>query len=162
MIVKAWGTWELFQRLLSMLRQIGDRHSGRSIANVATRWVLDHSFVGAVIIGTSIASSFILICAFLFFFTLLLLLAPLHFVSCRILSVAFYSILHRLSKMGRRGDIPYLAVVLNTTSNTHFPSPTSNPPYLPDSLRPFSSLLSPPQQPSIAWPCLFSYTNQSL
>lgn len=51
MILKAWGTWELFQQLLATLRAIGDRHKGTSIANVATRWVLDHSFVGAVIIG---------------------------------------------------------------------------------------------------------------
>jgi hypothetical protein len=51
MIVKAWGTWNLFQSLLSVLRIIGDRHGGVSIANVATRWVLDHPFVGAVIIG---------------------------------------------------------------------------------------------------------------
>ena len=50
MIVKAWGSWELFQSLLSVLRSIGDRH-GKSIANIATRWVLDHPFVGAVIIG---------------------------------------------------------------------------------------------------------------
>jgi len=49
--MKAWGTWELFQSLLSVLRIIGDRH-GRTIANIATRWVLDHPFVGAVIIGT--------------------------------------------------------------------------------------------------------------
>lgn len=51
MIVQAWGTWELFQSLLQVLRQIGDRH-GRSISNVAVRWVLDHPFVGAVLVGT--------------------------------------------------------------------------------------------------------------
>ena len=51
MIVKAWGDWPLFQQLLGVLRSIGDRHGGASIANVATRWVLDHPFVGAVIIG---------------------------------------------------------------------------------------------------------------
>lgn len=51
MIVKAWGTWELFQSLLTVLRMIGDQHGGLSIANIATRWVLDHPFVGAVIIG---------------------------------------------------------------------------------------------------------------
>ena len=50
MIVKAWGSWELFQSLLSVLRAIGDEH-GKTIANIATRWVLDHPFVGAVIIG---------------------------------------------------------------------------------------------------------------
>ncbi|KAI0071640.1 Aldo/keto reductase [Panus rudis PR-1116 ss-1] len=52
MILKAWGDWNLFQTLLSTLRSIGDRHGGASIANVATRWVLDHPFVGAVLIGT--------------------------------------------------------------------------------------------------------------
>lgn len=51
MILKAWGDWSLFQKLLVTLRSIGDAHGGVSIANVATRWVLDHPFVGAVIIG---------------------------------------------------------------------------------------------------------------
>jgi len=51
MILKAWGDWALFQSLLAVLRDIGDRHGGLSIANIATRWVLDHPFVGAVIIG---------------------------------------------------------------------------------------------------------------
>ncbi|KAI0665515.1 Aldo/keto reductase [Trametes maxima] len=50
-ILKAWGTWELFQALLRTLRDIADRHAGASIANVAVRWVLEHPFVGAVIIG---------------------------------------------------------------------------------------------------------------
>lgn len=52
MILKAWGDWDLFQSLLRVLRVIGNRHGGLSIANIATRWVLDHSFVGAVIIGS--------------------------------------------------------------------------------------------------------------
>lgn len=51
MILKAWGDWALFQSLLAVLRDIGDRHGGLSIANIATRWVLDHPCVGAVIIG---------------------------------------------------------------------------------------------------------------
>lgn len=51
MILKAWGDWQLFQSLLTVLRDIGNRHGGLSIANIATRWVLDHSFVGAVLIG---------------------------------------------------------------------------------------------------------------
>lgn len=50
-ILSAWGSWSLFQQLLIVLRRIGDCHGGVSIANVATRWVLDHDFVGAVIIG---------------------------------------------------------------------------------------------------------------
>ena len=58
MILKAWGNWALFQSLLAVLRDIGNRHGGLSIANIATRWVLDHTFVGAVIIGTT--QSFVL------------------------------------------------------------------------------------------------------
>ncbi|KAF8325076.1 NADP-dependent oxidoreductase domain-containing protein [Cantharellus anzutake] len=50
-ITDGWGTWDLFQALLTSLRTIADRHGGLSIANVATRWVLDHPFVGAVIVG---------------------------------------------------------------------------------------------------------------
>ncbi|KAJ7719443.1 NADP-dependent oxidoreductase domain-containing protein [Mycena maculata] len=50
-IVKAWGSWSLFQDLLIALRNIGQRHAGASVSNIATRWVLDHPFVGAVIIG---------------------------------------------------------------------------------------------------------------
>ncbi|KAJ7696208.1 Aldo keto reductase [Mycena rosella] len=57
MIVKAWGTWALFQELLSALRGIGDRHGGLSVSNVATRWVLDHPAVGAVIIGARLGCS---------------------------------------------------------------------------------------------------------
>ncbi|KAH6894038.1 aldo/keto reductase [Coprinopsis sp. MPI-PUGE-AT-0042] len=57
MIVKAWGTWDLFQSLLLVLRKIGDRHGGKSIANIATRWVLDHSFVGAVLVGSRLGLS---------------------------------------------------------------------------------------------------------
>ena len=50
-ITRAWGDWALFQQLLAVLRQIGDRHAGVTIANVAVRWVLDHPFVGAVLVG---------------------------------------------------------------------------------------------------------------
>ncbi|KAJ7281051.1 NADP-dependent oxidoreductase domain-containing protein [Mycena rebaudengoi] len=53
MIVKAWGTWTLFQDLLRVLRVIGDRHGGLSVSNIATRWILDHPVVGAVLIGNS-------------------------------------------------------------------------------------------------------------
>jgi len=56
-ILKAWGSWTLFQTLLAVLRDVGDRHGGASIANVATRWVLDHPFVGAVIIGARLGVS---------------------------------------------------------------------------------------------------------
>ncbi|KAF8623321.1 hypothetical protein AX17_007462 [Amanita inopinata Kibby_2008] len=56
-IVNAWGTWELFQSLLHLLREIGDRHGGISISNIATRWVLDHPFVGATLIGARLGVS---------------------------------------------------------------------------------------------------------
>ncbi|KAH9852871.1 Aldo/keto reductase [Lenzites betulinus] len=56
-ILEAWGTWELFQMLLRTLRGIADRHGGVSIANVAVRWVLEHPFVGAVIIGARLGLS---------------------------------------------------------------------------------------------------------
>ncbi|KAI0351111.1 Aldo/keto reductase [Trametes cingulata] len=56
-ILKAWGTWELFQTLLRALRDIADRHQNVSIANVAVRWVLEHPFVGAVIIGARLGLS---------------------------------------------------------------------------------------------------------
>ncbi|KAI6143383.1 NADP-dependent oxidoreductase domain-containing protein [Pisolithus tinctorius] len=55
-VIKVWGSWPLFQSLLAVLRKIGDRHR-RSIANIATRWVLDHPFVGAVIIGVRLGVS---------------------------------------------------------------------------------------------------------
>ncbi|GJJ13970.1 hypothetical protein Clacol_008227 [Clathrus columnatus] len=48
-ILNVWGDWPLFQQLLSTLRSIGDRHDGRSIAVIATRWVLDYPFVAAVL-----------------------------------------------------------------------------------------------------------------
>ncbi|KAI0790644.1 Aldo/keto reductase [Abortiporus biennis] len=57
MILKVWGDWDLFQTLLSTLRNIGDQHDGVSIANIATRWILDHPFVGAVIIGARLGIS---------------------------------------------------------------------------------------------------------
>ncbi|KAH9044967.1 Aldo/keto reductase [Lactarius deliciosus] len=50
-ITRAWGDWALFQQLLAVLRKVGDRHGGATIANVAVRWVLDHPFVGAVLVG---------------------------------------------------------------------------------------------------------------
>ncbi|EMD32051.1 hypothetical protein CERSUDRAFT_119052 [Gelatoporia subvermispora B] len=57
MIMKAWGDWSLFQDLLSVLRVIGNRYGGISIANIATRWVLDHPCVGAVIVGARLGLS---------------------------------------------------------------------------------------------------------
>lgn len=49
-MITIWGGWGLFQELLQILAGIASKHSV-SISNVATRWVLDFSFVGAVIVG---------------------------------------------------------------------------------------------------------------
>ncbi|MEJ1933432.1 aldo/keto reductase [Nostoc sp. NIES-2111] len=55
-MIDAWGGWRLFQELLSTLKQIADEH-GVSIANVATRYILDKSAVGGVIVGTRLGLS---------------------------------------------------------------------------------------------------------
>lgn len=49
-MVDTWGGWELFQELLSTLNEIAKKH-GVSIANVATRYILDKPAVAGVIIG---------------------------------------------------------------------------------------------------------------
>lgn len=51
-----WGGWELFQELLRVLKSIALRHKV-TISNVATRWVLDMPYVGAVIVGTRMGVS---------------------------------------------------------------------------------------------------------
>jgi len=51
--IDAAGGWRAFQALLAALDGIARRH-GISIANIATRWVLDQPAVGAVIIGARI------------------------------------------------------------------------------------------------------------
>ena len=48
--VDAAGGWDVFQTILASVAGIAKRH-GVSIANVATRWVLDHPAVAAVIVG---------------------------------------------------------------------------------------------------------------
>ena len=50
-MVDAWGGWALFQRLLTTLKEIADKHHV-SIANVAVRAILDRPAVAGVIIGT--------------------------------------------------------------------------------------------------------------
>ncbi|WP_414754375.1 aldo/keto reductase [Anabaena sp. CCY 9910] len=55
-MVDAWGGWRLFQDLLSTLKQIADKH-GVSIANVATRYILDKPAVGGVIVGARLGIS---------------------------------------------------------------------------------------------------------
>ena len=49
-MIDAWGGWPLFQRLLTVLRAIADKH-GVSIANVAVRYILERPAVAGVIIG---------------------------------------------------------------------------------------------------------------
>jgi aryl-alcohol dehydrogenase-like predicted oxidoreductase len=49
-MIDSWGGWELFQELLSILHPIAQKH-GVSIANVATRYILDRPAVAGVIIG---------------------------------------------------------------------------------------------------------------
>ena len=49
-MIDAWGGWPLFQRLLTALRTIADKH-GVSIANVASRYILEKPAVAGIIIG---------------------------------------------------------------------------------------------------------------
>ena len=49
-MIDAWGGWELFQRLLSTLGEIAQKHDV-SISNVAVRAILDRPTVAGVIIG---------------------------------------------------------------------------------------------------------------
>ena len=48
--IAAIGGWSVFQGILEAAQAVALRH-GVSISNVATRWVLDHPAVGAVIVG---------------------------------------------------------------------------------------------------------------
>jgi aryl-alcohol dehydrogenase-like predicted oxidoreductase len=50
-MIDAWGGWELFQELLSTLKDIAQKLDGVSIANVAIRYILDRPAVASVIIG---------------------------------------------------------------------------------------------------------------
>jgi len=54
LIIDEFGGWDLFQVLMGELKSVADRHSV-SISAVATRYVLDQSQVGAVIIGARYA-----------------------------------------------------------------------------------------------------------
>jgi aryl-alcohol dehydrogenase-like predicted oxidoreductase len=55
-MIDAWGGWNLFQNLLSTLKEIAQRHNV-SIANVATRYILAKSAVAGVIIGARLGIS---------------------------------------------------------------------------------------------------------
>ena len=50
-MIEAWGGWNLFQELLSNLKTISQKHKV-SIANIATRYILDRAAIAGVIIGT--------------------------------------------------------------------------------------------------------------
>ncbi len=50
------GGWDALQTVLRAARRVGDRH-GVSIANVATRWVLEQTGVAAVIIGARLGET---------------------------------------------------------------------------------------------------------
>lgn len=52
-MIEAWGGWDLFQELLSNLKIISQKHLV-SIANVATRYILDRAAIAGVIIGSSL------------------------------------------------------------------------------------------------------------
>ncbi len=49
-MIDRWGGWQLFQKLLSTLHTVAQKH-GASIANVATRYILEKPAVAGVIIG---------------------------------------------------------------------------------------------------------------
>jgi aryl-alcohol dehydrogenase-like predicted oxidoreductase len=55
-MIDVWGGWELFQELLHTLFNIAKKHNS-SIANVATKYILDKPMVAGVIIGTRLGIS---------------------------------------------------------------------------------------------------------
>jgi aryl-alcohol dehydrogenase-like predicted oxidoreductase/enamine deaminase RidA (YjgF/YER057c/UK114 family) len=54
--IRAAGGWEAFQQLLRRVDQVATKH-GAPMAAVASRWVLDHEAVAAVIVGTRLSQS---------------------------------------------------------------------------------------------------------
>lgn len=54
--IDAAGGWEVFQQLLKTVKEIADAH-GVSVANISTRYVLDHPHVAAVIVGARLGKS---------------------------------------------------------------------------------------------------------
>jgi aryl-alcohol dehydrogenase-like predicted oxidoreductase len=54
--IETAGGWDAFQSLLQTLARIGER-TGRSIANLSSRFILDQPAVGAVIIGARLGQS---------------------------------------------------------------------------------------------------------
>jgi aryl-alcohol dehydrogenase-like predicted oxidoreductase len=55
-IINAWGSWNLFQELLTNLKKIADKHQV-SIANVAVRYILEQPTVAGTIVGARLSIS---------------------------------------------------------------------------------------------------------
>jgi aryl-alcohol dehydrogenase-like predicted oxidoreductase len=55
-MVDIWGGWQLLQELLSVLKQIADKHRV-SIANIAVRYVLEQPAVAGAIVGARLSIS---------------------------------------------------------------------------------------------------------
>jgi aryl-alcohol dehydrogenase-like predicted oxidoreductase len=55
-MIDAWGGWSLFQELLQALKHIADKYDV-SIANVATRAILDKPVVAGVIVGVRLGNT---------------------------------------------------------------------------------------------------------
>lgn len=55
-MIDSWGGWDLFQKLLQTLYDVAKKHDA-SIANVATRFILDKPVVAGVIIGARLGIS---------------------------------------------------------------------------------------------------------
>ena len=55
-MIDSWGGWDLFQELLQTLHEIAKKHDA-SIANIATRFILDRPSVAGVIIGARLGIS---------------------------------------------------------------------------------------------------------
>lgn len=55
-MIDAWGGWQLFQSLLTTLKQIADKHQA-SIANVAINYILKQPAVAGVIVGARLGIS---------------------------------------------------------------------------------------------------------
>jgi aryl-alcohol dehydrogenase-like predicted oxidoreductase len=55
-MIDAWGGWSLFQELLSVLKQVAEKH-GVTIPNVAVRYILDKPAVAGVIVGARLGVS---------------------------------------------------------------------------------------------------------
>ncbi|MEX0285962.1 MAG: aldo/keto reductase [Paracoccaceae bacterium] len=54
LIIDEFGSWDMFQALLTTLKTVGDRH-GVSLSAVAIRWILDQPQVAAAIVGARYA-----------------------------------------------------------------------------------------------------------